>query len=169
MFLGALAFQDVNYNKIDEWMQMVWTCIQTNFNGDKPKLSSGSQAPKNPVLLIPQGSYASRTALCRHVDLDIDLVFYEEYEIEFEDKVQTITKVLSTGMADDFDHTGNLCITKEGLRIALMYVWGKLVQGPDFKLPVVGTILDGYTLDWKDQPEDNYLRMKHFIRKLGKR
>ena len=162
MFLGALAFQDVNYNKIDEWMQMVWTRIKTNFNSDKPKLSSASQpsasqAPKHPVLLIPRGSYASRTALRGHVDLDIDLVFHEEYEIEFEDKVQTITKVLSTGMADDFDRAGNLCITKEGLRIALMYVWGKLAQGLDFKLPAVGTILDGYTLDWKDQPEDNYL------------
>ena len=80
-----------------------------------------------------------------HVDLDLDLVFPENFRIAFKgtkpDEViaRPITQVLANvdSDAESRDPGGNLIVDKDGLHMVLIYVWAKLVgQNPDsFALP----------------------------------
>jgi hypothetical protein len=133
-FLGALAFQEVDYDSLDTSLREVAALVNARMNNPK-------------VLVQPRGSYASRTALRGHVDLDLDLVFPDDFQIEFAGAapdaapiVRTISQVLGSqdlfgaNPGNGHDPSGNLVITKDGLRLVMIYVWGRLVSD-HYRLP----------------------------------
>lgn len=92
--------------------------------GTDPKTPTLPNSPGR-ILVVPRGSFASRTALRGHVDLDLDLVFPSNYRIETTGKIMTIEEALGGK-----DVSGNLVITKSGLALVLRYIWLKLVHNP---------------------------------------
>ena len=152
-FLGAIAFQGVDYGPLDSALKTLVNLLDTRLN-DPTVTVNGVTTKKNflgtpilppgKVLLQPRGSYASRSAMRGHVDLDLDLVFPENFRIAFVGAkvgdfiARPINQVLANVESDveSRDPAGNLIVDKDGLRLVLIYVWAKLVaQDPDYALP----------------------------------
>ncbi|KAF8637225.1 hypothetical protein AX17_002976 [Amanita inopinata Kibby_2008] len=140
-FLGALAFQDVDYDPLEatlrELVALVDARLNTKDNFLDPKTKAVGALALFPgkVLVQPRGSFASRTALRGHVDLDLDLCFPENFKIKFEGigdrtiaQVLGASDVFSANPSSGHDSSGNLIFTKDGLCLVLIYVWGKLVS-----------------------------------------
>ena len=132
-------------------LQTLVTLLNTRLNdpavnGVKTNFLGTPILPPGKVLLQPRGSYASRSAMRGHVDLDLDLVFPENFKIAFKGEKTTdpviarsISQVLAyvdSDAEDGHDPAGNLTVDKDGLRLVLVYVWAKLVgQDANYALP----------------------------------
>ncbi|KAF3928613.1 hypothetical protein AA313_de0204379 [Arthrobotrys entomopaga] len=152
-FMGALAFQEVDYAPIDRTLRKIVDLVNTRLNGantkEKDYIPDGEVPSPGGAIVQPRGSYGSRTALRGHVDLDLDLVFPYNYKIVAEGKKEgelikrTISQVLgcdepfaaNSADLDGHDLSGNLVVTKDGLRLVMLYIWGRLVDKNDYILP----------------------------------
>jgi hypothetical protein len=142
-FLSALAFQEIDYDWVEAILLKVTKLVDDKLNKEKDKegklvnFKDGKATVPGKVIVVPRGSFASRTALRGHVDLDLDLIFPSSFLIETDKGRQTIEQVLGTGGPDLsqsnppwHDASGNLPFTKAGVAVVLRYVWLKLVHNP---------------------------------------
>lgn len=151
--MEGLAFQEVDYAPVDNTLRRLVDLVDARFNGPNTAqnnyLPAGAVHAPGKVIVQPRGSYGSRTALRGHVDLDLDLVFPDNYKIVADGDggpvESTISRVLGVDNpfgvipGNGFDLTGNLIVTKDGLRMVMLYVWGRLVSN-NYVLPRFCTV-----------------------------
>ncbi len=143
-FMGVLAFQEVDYAPLEatlrDIVQLLDERLSTASNYVELKDVTKPAVALSPtkVILQPRGSFASRTALRGHVDLDLDLCFPENFKILLKTSKALIQRsigqvlgapdFLDNPRADGRDASGSQIFTKDGLRFVMLYVWGKLVS-----------------------------------------
>ncbi|KAF8333669.1 hypothetical protein F5887DRAFT_678721 [Amanita rubescens] len=146
-FLTALAFQEVDYTRVDatlrKFVQLVDERLNpaTNYVNLADVTQQSAALSPGKVIVEARGSSSTRTALRGHVDLDVGLCFPENFKILLEkdgEQVQrSIGQVLGALDLEDCladpnvngrSPSGNQIITKDGLHVVLLYVWGKLVS-----------------------------------------
>jgi hypothetical protein len=146
--LTALAFQEAEYAPVDatlrKFVQLVDQRLNpaTNYVNLANVTQQSAALSPGKVIVQARGSISTRTALRGHVDLDLGLCFPENFKILLEkengQQVQrSIGQVLGALSLEEClaNHnvtgrgpSGNQIITKDGLHVALLYVWGKLVS-----------------------------------------
>jgi hypothetical protein len=147
-FLGALSFQEVDYDWVEAILRKVTKLVNDRFNTPW-NYAGGVPADPGRVIVVPRGSFASRTALRGHVDLDLDLIFPSNFLIQVvvngATVAKTIEEILNFGGPDYslstppwHDASGNLPFTKDGLKVVLRYIWLKLVHNAPPAVPAPG-------------------------------
>ncbi|KDQ57122.1 hypothetical protein JAAARDRAFT_194298 [Jaapia argillacea MUCL 33604] len=123
-FMAGLSFQEVDYAPLEKVLGGITNLVNARLNN----------VGVDPVIVVPRGSFSTRTAISGHVDLDLDLIFPEDYPIvdSLAQTTHTIKEVLGT---DAFGE--NIIFTTDGLHSVLVAVWTSLntLAGENVAIP----------------------------------
>jgi hypothetical protein len=122
----ALGSIEVDYKPIEKILGLITTLIHAKF--ERPDRMNNNRN----ISVIPRGSFATRTAIQGHIDLDIDVIFPDNHTISHDDHTSSIKDVLGT------EKTGEeVLFHKEGLKKVLRYSWNTLDSGAETRIPGV--------------------------------
>lgn len=114
-YFGQLTGQEADYKSMERVLQRLTDLIHKAFD---PNDGSGT---KLSVSVIARGSFASRTALAGHEDLDVDIIFPDSF------KPTTLKDPLREALGTD-ETNENILFEKDKLKNVLVALWSQIKE-----------------------------------------